>query len=79
MPADENLKAAQSYDVTELVSFVEQPNGSVGIEPGSDEELALRGDWLSRLMFAPLLAPPLAYREERSYEEWLAARGLILG
>lgn len=49
------------------------------VEPGSDEELALRGEWMSRRMFAHLLPTPLAYLELRSYEAWLASRGLTLG
>jgi hypothetical protein len=49
------------------------------IEPGSDEERELRGEWLSRLMFGWMLQQDLAYVEDRSYEDWLAARGLSLG
>ena len=38
-----------------------------------DEEIALRGVYLSRLMFGWMLPPDLAYVETRSYEEFLAA------
>lgn len=38
-----------------------------------DEELELRGVWLSRLMFGWMLPAPLAFTETRSYEEFLAA------
>ena len=48
------------------------------VEAGSDEELALRGDWLARLMFAPFLSSELAYREDRSYEQWLHDKGYRL-
>lgn len=48
------------------------------LEAGSDEELALRRAWLSRLMFGWMLPSDLAHREDRGYEEWLLAQGLVL-
>jgi len=44
------------------------------LECGSSEEIVERGDWLSRLMFGWMVGMP----ENRSYEEWLASRGLSL-
>lgn len=48
------------------------------VEAGSDEELALRGVWLSRVMFGWMLDPALAFNETRSYEQFLEARGVRL-
>lgn len=48
------------------------------VECGSDEEYALRADWMARMMFGRLLTPPLAYDERRGYEEWLHAEGYVL-
>jgi hypothetical protein len=45
---------------------------TVELECGSVEEVARRGEWLSRLMFGWMLPSDLAYRESRSYEAWLA-------
>jgi hypothetical protein len=36
---------------------------------GTDEEIELRGLWLSRLMFGWIVGLP----EDRGYEEWLEA------
>lgn len=44
------------------------------VECGSDEELELRGTWLSRLMFSGFVGIP----EPRTYEEWLEAIGVRL-
>jgi hypothetical protein len=51
---------------------------SCEIECGSEEERELRGVWMSRMMFGPFLDPVLAFREDRSYEAWLAAQGIRL-
>jgi hypothetical protein len=50
------------------------------LESGSDEELALRGLWLSRLMFGGLVDPALQpfTTETRGYEEYLTAQGYRL-
>lgn len=45
------------------------------LDPGSDEELSLRGEWLSKLMFGWIRGAT----EDRSYEEWLTAQGYRLG
>ncbi len=72
-----------SYDVTDLVSFVERPDGSMEVMPkailreveaGSDEERELRGVWMARLMFGGLVDMP----EPRTYEQWLEAVGVRL-
>ena len=48
------------------------------IECGSEEEIALRGLWLSRVMFGRYLTPELAFAENRSYEAWLHDAGYVL-
>ena len=44
------------------------------VEPGSDEEVSLRGEWLAKLMFGWMRDAP----ETRPYEEWLTAQGFRL-
>jgi hypothetical protein len=46
----------------------------VDLEPGSDEELELRGVWLCRRMFGWIVGMP----EHRTYDEWLRALGMRL-
>lgn len=46
----------------------------VDVDCGSDEEVSLRGEWLSKLMFGWMRGAP----ENRSYEEWLNAQGYRL-
>jgi hypothetical protein len=38
-PADSAASRPRSYDVTELVAFEEQPDGSVRVEPKSEPEM----------------------------------------
>jgi hypothetical protein len=44
------------------------------LDPGSDEEISLRGEWLSKLMFGWIRGAT----EDRPYEEWLNAQGFRL-
>jgi hypothetical protein len=72
-----------SYDITDLISFTERPDGSMEVTPkvvlreveaGSDEERELRALWMSRMMFGALVD----MHEDRAYESWLEAAGVRL-
>lgn len=47
---------------------------STELEAGSDDECAMRGEWLSRLMFGWMVGQ----RDPGSYEDWLARQGVRL-